>query len=127
MLRNQNAQESSCTSLRILYQRSVGLCMHVFAWCRNADTLSTPLPSSPLSPAPSQTPIDRSIIEEAIKERDDDLKKKVRYHFLNPRRKLDQRRKNNGIRSFLHLKNLIKVVLHIILFALVTTQVSGDN
>ena len=96
--------------------------------------------NSHLSSLQDLATIDRS---RAIKDRDDALKEKVKFHFLNPWQKLKQRWQKQGrfhicdsikdtiwekglilIRKSCQLKKFVKIVLHIILFVLLTTQVS---
>ena len=122
-LQNQNPQESR-RLITILYQYSIGLCIPT--WCqRNAENQPIDLMMNKIPDEDKK----RDSIQKAVKKRDEALKRKVRYHFLNPLRKLKYRWVENGricsIKMSLHLKNLIKILLHIILFGLFTTQVSG--
>lgn len=106
--------------LGFLYRYSIGLC--ISAWCQKVEDQDVPMQVL------RHNSIDESSVQNAIKRRDEALQRKVRFHFLNPWQKLKYRWRENGnicsIKMGLHLKNLIKILLHIILFILLTTQVS---
>lgn len=60
---------------------------------------------------------------ETIQERDEKMQRETKFHFLNPWQKIKER-KINSIKKLMHLKNLVKIILHGILIVLVTVQVS---
>ena len=63
---------------------------------------------------------------ETIQEKDEKMQRKIKFHFLNPWQKIKER-KIDSIKKLIHLKNLVKIILHGILIVFVTVQVSGHS